>query len=153
MSKTVLPLVRNDPYLKPYEADLKRRVQNVLDTEARLTRQAGNLRAFASGHDYFGLHSDGEEWVLREWAPNATVLFLVGEATGWRESPEFALKRINEHGLWELRLAKDALSHGQLFRLRIHWPGGKGDRIPAWSRRVVQDPQTLIFQCPGLGAL
>ena len=35
--------------------------------------------------------------------------------------------------------------HGTLYRLRIHWAGGSGDRIPAWSRRVVQDPQSLIF--------
>ncbi|MEJ2587359.1 MAG: alpha amylase C-terminal domain-containing protein [Deltaproteobacteria bacterium] len=145
MLKTVLPLVQKDPYLKPYEKDLRRRIQRVLDTEARLTRQAGDLGRFASGHEYFGLHSAGDEWVLREWAPNATALFMVGEATGWRESPEYALKRINDRGVWELRLPGDALCHGQLFRFRIHWPGGRGDRIPAWSRRVVQDPETLIF--------
>ena len=28
---------------------------------------------------------------------------------------------------------------------RMHWPGGEGDRIPAYARRVVQDPNTLIF--------
>ena len=27
----------------------------------------------------------------------------------------------------------------------MHWPGGEGDRIPAYARRVVQDPNTLIF--------
>jgi 1,4-alpha-glucan branching enzyme len=39
----------------------------------------------------------------------------------------------------------DALRHGDLYRLRIHWNGGRGDRIPAYARRVVQDPGTLIF--------
>ena len=42
-------------------------------------------------------------------------------------------------------LAADKLAHGDLFRLRIHWAGGEGDRIPAYARRVVQDPKTLIF--------
>ena len=28
---------------------------------------------------------------------------------------------------------------------KMHWPGGEGDRIPAYARRVVQDPNTLIF--------
>jgi 1,4-alpha-glucan branching enzyme len=37
------------------------------------------------------------------------------------------------------------LAHGDLFRLRIQWAGGEGDRIPAYARRVVQDPKTLIF--------
>jgi 1,4-alpha-glucan branching enzyme len=27
----------------------------------------------------------------------------------------------------------------------MQWPGGSGDRIPAWARRVVQDPVTHIF--------
>ena len=42
-------------------------------------------------------------------------------------------------------LAADKLRHGDLYRLRMHWPGGEGDRIPAYARRVVQDPNTLIF--------
>ena len=48
-------------------------------------------------------------------------------------------------GVWEIRLSPEAMAHGDLYRLRVHWPGGQGDRIPAWARRVVQDPQTLIF--------
>ena len=32
-----------------------------------------------------------------------------------------------------------------MYRLRIHWPGGEGDRLPAYANRVVQDPETLIF--------
>jgi 1,4-alpha-glucan branching enzyme len=31
------------------------------------------------------------------------------------------------------------------YRLSMHWEGGEGDRIPAYARRVVQDPDTLIF--------
>jgi 1,4-alpha-glucan branching enzyme len=27
----------------------------------------------------------------------------------------------------------------------VSWPGGSGERIPAWARRVVQDPVSLIF--------
>jgi 1,4-alpha-glucan branching enzyme len=47
--------------------------------------------------------------------------------------------------VWEIRLPADAMGHEDLYRLRIHWPGGQGDRLPAYSRRVVQDPDTLIF--------
>ncbi len=145
MSDCPLPLVEKDPYLKPYESDLRRRAEMVLNTEARLTRHEGNLRRFASGQEYFGLHYSGDGWVFREWAPNATALFLIGDMTGWRESSDFALNRIDDHGVWEIHLPGDALKHGDLFKLRICWPGGGGDRIPAWSRRVVQDPETLIF--------
>jgi 1,4-alpha-glucan branching enzyme len=65
--------------------------------------------------------------------------------TGWREEKAFALERINKEGVWEIRLPAGSLKHGDLYRLSIHWNGGKGDRIPAYARRVVQDNNTLIF--------
>jgi len=99
----------------------------------------------ARGHEYFGLHYDGRHWIFREWAPHADALTLIGEMTGWRESDDFALERISEDGVWEIRLPAGVLSHGNLYRLRVHWPGARGDRIPAYARRVVQDPATLIF--------
>ena len=37
------------------------------------------------------------------------------------------------------------LSHGVLYKLWIEWPGGGGERIPAYCTRVVQDPQTKVF--------
>jgi 1,4-alpha-glucan branching enzyme len=55
------------------------------------------------------------------------------------------LKRINAEGVWEIRLPENQFRHRDLYRLRIHWPDGAGDRIPAYARRVVQDPDTLIF--------
>jgi len=145
MSRTALPLVEKDPYLKPYEEDVRRRIQRIQDTEQRLTQEAGDLARFASGHAYFGLHFREGEWVLREWAPNATALYMIGDRTGWQETDAFSLERINDQGVWEIRLPEEALHHGDLYRFKIHWPGGSGDRIPAWTRRVVQDPDTLIF--------
>ena len=65
--------------------------------------------------------------------------------SNWQESREFELQKINEYGVWEIHLTADKLKHGDLYRLRIHWAGGEGDRIPAYARRVVQDPKTLIF--------
>ena len=104
-----------------------------------------SLTEFACGHEYFGLHFQKGEWVFREWAPNATAIYLIGDMSKWQESREFELKKINENGDWEIRLPADKLKHGDLYRLLIHWVGGKGDRIPSYARRVVQDPITLIF--------
>jgi 1,4-alpha-glucan branching enzyme len=138
-------LVKNDPYLKPYAPVVKSRLARVAETEQRLTQGRMSLAEFASGHEYFGLHRGKGQWILREWAPNASAVYLVGSLTGWREDPAFALKRITEDGVWELRLPASRLAHQDLYRLRVHWPGGSGDRIPAYARRVVQDPDTLIF--------
>jgi 1,4-alpha-glucan branching enzyme len=134
-----------DPYLKPYKKIIHRRILKVIETEKRLTRGKNSLTNFASGHEYFGLHFRDNQWVFREWAPNADQIFLIGNLTAWQEKNEFALKRISEEGVWEICLPAHRLKHEDRYRLRIHWPGGAGDRIPAYARRVVQDPTTLIF--------
>ncbi|HSM74461.1 MAG TPA: alpha amylase C-terminal domain-containing protein [Desulfobacterales bacterium] len=138
-------LVQSDPLLTPYAAVIQRRLERVAQTERRLTGGRMALRDFAAGHEFFGLHFRDGGWVFREWAPNASALYMVGEMNGWRETPAHALSRLDAEGVWELRLPAEALGHGTLFRLSIHWPGGRGDRIPAYARRVVQDPETLIF--------
>ena len=47
--------------------------------------------------------------------------------------------------MWEITLPKDVLRHGDLYKLKVHWDGGCGERIPAYSTRTVQDEKTLIF--------
>ena len=138
-------LLESDPYLKPYERDLRRRFARIAETEKMLTGNKTRLADFASGHEYFGLRFYHNEWIFREWAPNADAIYLIGDMTNWQEKKRFALERINSEGVWEIRLPADAIGHENLYRLRIHWPGGQGDRIPAYSRRVVQDSDTLIF--------
>lgn len=138
-------LLDMDPLLRLYENILRRRLERIRNTENRLTQGKMSLADFAAGHEYYGLHFRDGQWILREWAPNATAIFLIGEMTDWLEKKSFALERIDKEGGWELCLPADTIGHQDLFRLSIHWPGGKGDRIPVYARRVVQDPETLIF--------
>jgi 1,4-alpha-glucan branching enzyme len=138
-------MLGRDPLLAPHAETIRRRLALVDQTEARLTGGRRPLGDFASGHEYFGLHQRGNQWVLREWAPNAERLFMVGEATEWQERPEFEFTPKGNQGGWELRLPARRLRHRGLYRLKLYWPGGVGERIPAWTRRVVQDPSTLIF--------
>ncbi len=145
LEKRLNKLIENDPYLVPFSSKIRQRLEHVEFTEGRLTQGKISLMDFASGHEYFGLHYQNEEWVFREWAPNATAIYFVGDLTEWKQREDFALKRIREDGVWEIRLGTNKLRHHDLYRLRVHWPGGEGDRIPAYARRVVQDPTTLIF--------
>lgn len=144
-ANAVPAIVRHDPYLQPYTENIVRRIALGNKTEQRLTGGKISLADFASGHEYFGLHFKGDEWILREWAPNANRISLIGSFTGWRETGNFALSPIGNEGVWELRRPRSALNHGDLYRLHLHWPGGEGDRIPAYARRVVQDNTTKIF--------
>jgi len=140
-----IKLVKNDSWLKPYEAAIVGRHNHVLQKLSELTNNGRQtLSDFASGYMYFGLHRTEKGWIFREWAPNATAIYIVGDFNGWTELPQYQLKTKN-NGVWELKLPARAMKHGDLFKLRIHWNGGEGERIPAWINRVVQDDNTKIF--------
>lgn len=140
-----LKIVRDDEWLQPFEAAIQGRHEHVNNKIADLTGGKGSLSDFADGHLYFGLHRTPRQWVLREWAPNATAIYLTGTFNQWQELPNYALKRIDKNGTWELKLPAKALHHLDLYKLSIHWDGGQGERVPAWATRVVQDEKTKIF--------
>lgn len=140
-----LKIVSDDEWLQPFEAAIQGRHEHVNNKIADLTGGKGSLSDFADGHLYFGLHRTPRQWVLREWAPNATAIYLTGTFNQWQELPNYALKRIDENGTWELKLPAKALHHLDLYKLSIHWDGGQGERVPAWATRVVQDEKTKIF--------
>lgn len=137
-------LTDRDPWLKPFEAAIVGRHRHAADKMAELAGQ-GTLKDFASGHLYFGLHRcTNGDWVFREWAPNATAIYLIGDFNGWQQDERFKLQPIG-NGTWEISLPYDTLCHGQLYKMLVFWQGGQGERIPAWAQRVVQDEQTKIF--------
>jgi 1,4-alpha-glucan branching enzyme len=141
-----LKLVQDDAWLAPFEEAIKGRHQHALDKERELTGAKGTLTEFASGHLYFGLHRTRKEWTFREWAPNATEMYLIGDFNGWQVSDKYRLRRLRgTNGVWEIVLPADAIHHQDLYKLKIRWAGGEGERIPAWATRVVQDENTKIF--------
>ena len=144
MEKT-LNLIKSDPWLEPYAAAITGRHQYAMDKETELTNGGKQtLSDFASGYLYFGLHRTDKGWTFREWAPNATHIYMVGTFNNWEEKEEYSLKRL-QNGNWEINLPANAMQHGDLYKLIVYWDGGQGERIPAWATRVVQDENTKIF--------
>ncbi len=141
----MLKIIENDPWLSPYQAAIEGRHKHALWRENELTGGKISLVDFASGYLYYGLQRTVDGWVFREWAPNATEIFLIGDFSGWKEEDRFRLQRINDAGDWELHIPNGMISHGQHYKMRVKWNGGQGDRIPAWCRRVVQDNSSKIF--------
>lgn len=138
--------VKNDAYLAPYEDAIRGRHEHALWKMNQLTQNGKlTLSDFANGHNYYGLHQTADGWVFREWAPNATEIYLVGDFNGWNEQEAYQCHRIEGTGNWELTLPHDAMQHGQYYKMRVHWEGGEGERIPAWAQRVVQDEASKIF--------
>lgn len=141
---TILPIVESDPYLAPYANAIYGRYEYCNLVEKKITGEGQSLSDFATGYLYFGMHRLTDGWVFREWAPNANAIFLIGDFNNWQRHPDYQLKKL-QNGIWEIRLADFAIAHSQLYKLLIEWDGGSGERIPAWTRRVVQDEQTKIF--------
>ena len=139
-------IVANDPYLEPYEDAIVGRHNHALWKIDQLTDGGRRtLSDFASGYDYYGLHHTKSGWTFREWAPNATDIYLVGDFNQWEEREEYRCRRIEDTGNWEINLPEKAMKHGDLYKMHVKWQGGQGERIPAWATRVVQDEQSKIF--------
>ena len=152
MIRKNLSLYKNDQWLKPYAAAILGRHNEAVRKEAELVPEGGKLTDFANAHHYFGLHREPGGWVLREWAPNATAIYVIGEFNGWHKHESYQMTRLTEGGNWEVHLTDEQMHHLDLFKLLIEWEGGEGERIPAYATRVVQDKATKIFSaqvwCP-----
>ena len=138
-----LKLVERDPYLQPYEGALQGRYDYAVNKEKEITG-GQPLAEWATGYLYFGLHHTDKGWVLREWAPNATAIYIKGDMNNWQKDEAYRLQPVG-NGVWEAQLPEKAMQHGQMYKLLVEWNGGYGERIPSYVRRVVQDEQTKIF--------
>jgi len=137
-------IVANDPWLSPYAEIIYRRQIKAYEKERELAGEKKSLSDFATGYLYFGLHRSGQGWVFREWAPNATSIYIIGEFNNWQERQEFRLGRM-ENDIWEIYLPENTMKHGDLFKLSVHWKGGQGHRLPSYIRRVIQHGDTKVF--------
>ena len=140
----------DDEYLKPFEAAVRGRAENARRRAYELTQGKQSLSDWASAHEYYGLHkgSDpklGDCWIFREWAPNATSMWLVGDFSSWKIDPRFECFRIPKSDVWEVKIPLELIKHGDNDRLEMRWEGGHGERIPAYVRHVVQDEESKLF--------
>lgn len=142
--KKVLPIIANDPYLSPYSSFIENFISYSNLVIDNLQNNAGSLSDSVNGHLYYGLNQTSESWVFREWAPNASEVWLIGDFNDWKKNNTYKFSKNNSDD-WELILPFSQLKHGNLYKLIIVWPEGEGERIPAWATRVVQDTETLIF--------
>ncbi|NOY36158.1 MAG: 1,4-alpha-glucan-branching enzyme [Chlorobi bacterium] len=133
----------HDPWLEPFTNAILRRKEYFLYRREQILAGKDPVD-FANGHLFFGLHFEKGKWIIREWAPNATGISIVGDMTGWKQDNQFRLSPAG-NGIWEAILPSGKVKHGQLYKLLVQWDGGSGERIPAYASRVVQDEKTKLF--------
>lgn len=118
-----------DPWLEPFIYIIEKRIRKCLLKEKELKGNQ-SLVDFALGHYYYGLHKDKNGWVFREWAPNATEIYIIGIFNNWKEKASYRMEKINNYGNWEIKLPPEALKHGDLFKLSVHWDGERVKEFP-----------------------
>lgn len=150
MSQIVkLPIIQEDPWLEPYVRDVHDRFERFKKALKEIEDADGSLLNFARGHYYYGINFSSEKngWTYREWAPHADELYLTGDFNGWDRSAHKLEKNLK--GDWEIFLPyneyKDLFVHEGKIKVVVHSQKGVTDRIPAWIRRVIQDPVNHDF--------
>jgi len=144
-------LIQLDPWLKPYSDHLRRRYQRYVALRRRIEASEGSLERFATGHAYFGLNRgtrDGNPGIwCREWAPGAHALSLIGDFNGWDRNRHPMAR--DEYGVWSIFLPDggdaDNLLHESRVKVHVQSASGTMDRIPAYIRRSLYEPETRSY--------
>lgn len=139
-----LNIINNDPWLEPFGSIIVERFAKTKSKLNHIKKNNPTLAGSVNGHLYYGLHRHRSSWAMREWAPNATSLYAIGEFSNWEPLEEYRFEKVG-NGNWECNLPLNDLQHGMLYKLLINWGTGSHERIPAHCRRVVQDEETKIF--------
>lgn len=148
-AKSTPILVKNDPWLSPYESDINDRIQRYKERKKELEKKFGSLDAFASGYEYLGFNYDKikKGWWYREWAPHAHALHLIGDFNNWDRDNNPMEK--GEDGIWEVFLEDKTygqrLLHESSVKVQVTGDKGTIDRIPAYARYVTQDEESYDF--------
>ncbi len=146
MEKSSTPmLVKNDPWLSPYEVEIANRIQRFQDKLSAIEKEYGSLDEFASAYQHMGLNYDSKKkgWTYREWAPAAASLSVTGDFNQWSRTKHPMTR--NEKGVWEVFIPESELQEGTKFKVHVKAANGDLDRIPAYAKYVVQDPKSYDF--------
>ncbi|MBR4975005.1 MAG: 1,4-alpha-glucan-branching enzyme, partial [Bacteroidales bacterium] len=133
-----------DKYLRPYREQIERRQKAIMYKKRMIAGFGKKLCDAVNNHLYYGVHISGDKVFFREWAPNATAIYLIGDVNGWKKDEQYRFANIGG-GNWELSVPYDKMPHGSLFRWLVEWDGGCGERLPAYATRCVQNPESKIF--------
>lgn len=137
-------VVTLDPWLGPFKDALRTRFSKTQAWIKMIDESEGGLEKFSKGYERFGFQVlPNNDVVYREWAPNASRAYLIGDFNDWnRESHE--MKRDN-FGVFEICVpavnGQPAIPHDSKIKISMVAPGfpERLERLPAWIKRVTQD--------------
>ncbi|HWB53367.1 MAG TPA: alpha amylase C-terminal domain-containing protein [Tepidisphaeraceae bacterium] len=147
-------LVAQDPWLGPYEDKLRGRFDYYRSVRSKIDADGGLLGRISLGHRYFGFNR-GELWGkkgiwYREWVPSPKVIQvrLIGDFNDWDNLGEPLVR--DSYGIWSRFFPDDQFANKLVHESRVKLlvtleDSTTFDRIPAYAKRVVQDPGSPNF--------
>ncbi|XP_013114422.2 1,4-alpha-glucan-branching enzyme [Stomoxys calcitrans] len=144
--KEIESLFNLDPYLKPFEREIRRRHGVFQDWVGKIEKLEGGMETFSQGYKYFGLHFLPDNSVVaREWAPGAKDVYLTGDFNNWQwEATPY--KKL-DFGKWELHLPANPdgsapIKHLSEVKVIVRNQAGHLlDRLSPWAVYVKQPPK------------
>ncbi|MGN6627606.1 MAG: alpha amylase C-terminal domain-containing protein [Tepidisphaeraceae bacterium] len=144
-------LIDHDPWLEPHAAQLRARYRRFREALSSFADGGGLGGEVSQGHHYFGFNRGEHQgkpgvW-YREWAPGALQLRLIGDFNQWDRMAHPMAR--DTFGVFSIFLPDDSptpLQH--LSRVKVHVvlaDSSTMDRIPAYARYVVQEPNSTQF--------
>lgn len=139
--KGKLLVLDDDPYLGPYENDLKLRIDECKKWLQIFKDAEGGLLNVGRSYNKYGLNvQTNGDITYKEWAPSANSISIFGEFNGWNRE-EFKSGK-DGFGCFNILIpAKDGkprIPHNSKYKINIEGPNGeKKDRNSAWTRMAV----------------
>ncbi|XP_043282623.1 1,4-alpha-glucan-branching enzyme isoform X2 [Venturia canescens] len=136
-------LLERDPYLEPYETEIRKRYALFKDYLEKIETGDGSLCKFSKAYNDFGIHINDDNSVRAlEWAPGAEELFLTGDFNNWDRTKN-SYKKL-EFGKWELKLPPNAdgtcpIKHLSEVKVIVKNHNGELlERLSPWATYVTQ---------------
>lgn len=118
--------------------------------EDMATKLGGDLVAAAKSFQAYGLqrkkaqgqgYSSGQSacWTFREWIPNASAAYLVGDFNGW-DNKATPLTQEPDSEVWSCEVPScqaQNLQPGQKYKVYVEWPNSSPSwMVPTWATRM-----------------
>lgn len=140
-------LLERDPYLRPYEREIRRRYACFKDAVEKIEENEQSMDNFLKSYKNYGLHIHADNTAhCLEWAPQAAQLYLTGDFNGWNRTSHPFTK--HEFGKWRIDLppsddGSPLIKHLSEVKIVVRTHSGSlEDRLCPWATYVVQPPKT-----------
>ncbi|CAF1618239.1 unnamed protein product, partial [Adineta ricciae] len=144
-------LLKLDPYLAPYEDEIRRRYYVFQKLLKQLETEEQGIDIFTSAYKRFGIQVNRQtnEINITEWAPGAKAMYIHGDFNNWREK-QYPFTR-DQWGVWRVTIpplldGSTTIKHGQAVKLLIETPDGQlVTRLCPWSRYVQKVEKANVY--------